>query len=354
MRPDHIGDVLLSSAAVQLIRDALPAAHLTYLVGPWAAEAARRGPAVNEVRTLRFPGFSRAAIKNVLQPYALLARWAVALRRERYDLAVVLRPDHWWGALLALAAGVPLRVGGLTQETQPLLSHAREAGPNEHWAEQALGIARLALSASRVQPSDGVQPSDTAEHQVVFRLSDEARAEAAAWWQANALNGKRVVAIHPNAGAELKSWPADRWAALGAGLEAQVLLSGAPGDEDLLQCIQQHLGTRAVVACGQRLEVSAALFERCALVIAPDSGAAHLAGAVGTPTVRLYGPASAQVFGPWPPRSDQVVLTANSLACVPCGHMARPPCGAERQPACMLALGVDEVIGAAKHLLGEG
>jgi len=58
-----------------------------------------------------FPGFSRQPAP-LLAPYTLLAREAAKLRRERYDVAVILRPDHWWGALLALAAGIPVRVGG--------------------------------------------------------------------------------------------------------------------------------------------------------------------------------------------------------------------------------------------------
>jgi ADP-heptose:LPS heptosyltransferase len=100
--------------------------------------------------------------------------------------------------------------------------------------------------------------------------------------------------------------------------------------------------------------MSAAIFERCALLVAPDSGAAHLAAAVGTPTVRLYGPASLDMFGPWPPRSDQRVLVGRGLACIPCGHLESPPCGATTLPACLLALGVDDVLNAVRAQLDRG
>ena len=100
------------------------------------------------------------------------------------------------------------------------------------------------------------------------------------------------------------------------------------------------------------LKVTAALFERCALVIGLDSGAAHLAGAVGTPTVRLYGPAPVAKYGPWPRTApDQRVLTTDQLACVPCGYLEDPPCGARSEPACLLALSVEKVLGAAKACL---
>ncbi|HEY0580638.1 MAG TPA: hypothetical protein VGE94_00545, partial [Chloroflexota bacterium] len=60
------------------------------------------------------------------------------------------------------------------------------------------------------------------------------------------------------------------------------------------------------------------------------------------------------VFGPWPPRPDQRVLLTNALPCVPCGHLEAPPCGAERLPACMLALGVTDVLKAVETLVCQG
>jgi ADP-heptose:LPS heptosyltransferase len=240
-------------------------------------------------------------------------------------------------------------VGGSTPETASLLSHEYATRPGEHAVEQALGIARVALQACGTSASAvAVKPG------IIFRVSEEARAEADAWLLARSLgDGERVVAIHPAAGAGLKSWPAERWGQVAERVPASIVLSGAPGDEPWLRCIQQHTRRMAHVACGQRLEVSAALFERCAVVMAPDSGAAHVAAAVGTPTVRLYGPASQQVFGPWPPRHDQRVLSTTDLACVPCGHMVDPPCGAREMPACMLALGTDAVVAAVSQLLAE-
>ncbi len=345
VRADHVGDVLLSSAAVALIRASLPNARITYLVGPWSAEAARHGPLVDEIRTLRFPGFTRDGKRNKAQPYTLLARWAMRLRQERYDLAVVLRGDHWWGGLLALAAGIPLRVGGLApHKTGDLLTHGRAAGQDEHWAEQALGIARLAVEACGAQPAE-------ADRRIVFNVTEKARDEACAWLRQTSLSGQRVVAIHPNAGAALKSWPIERWAAVADGLDQPVVLTGAPGDEGLLQGIARRASRGRTIACGQSLSTSAALYEQCALVVATDSGAAHLAGAVGTPTVRLYGPASINVYGPWPNAPDQKALATEDLACVPCGHMVDPPCGARQLPACMLAHSTEDVIRAAKGVL---
>jgi ADP-heptose:LPS heptosyltransferase len=344
IRPDHIGDVLLGASAVALLRASLPTARLTYLVGPWSAEAARHGPAVDEVRTLAYPGFTRRRKGHIFEPYGLLVRAAARLRSERFDLAVVCRDDHWWGALLALVARIPLRVGGQTPETVRLLSHTYAARPGEPAAERALGVARLALRAANT-------PAREVGNVSQFNLTPDARAMADTLWQQHAL-GDRVVAIQPSAGAPLKSWPIERWRQLVAALiedDLQVVLIGSPDDWPILQA----LGTCVPRLCGQSLDVSAALFRRATLVVTVDSGAGHLAAAVGTPTVRIYGPAPASVFGPWPASSDQQVLTANGLACAPCGNLQAPPCGARETPACMLAVGVDDVVKAVRFQLGQ-
>jgi ADP-heptose:LPS heptosyltransferase len=348
VRPDHVGDLLLTASAIALLRTSLPRAHLTYLVGPWSASAARQAPSVDEVRTLAFPGFTRQRKSHVVEPYAVLLREANRLRKEGYDLAVILRQDHWWGALLALCAGVPLRVGGATPETTPLLTHTYAASADEPWAAQSLGIARVALNAvgaTAVEP-DTVRP---------FAISDSAHAAADALWQQHHL-GNAVIGVHPTAGAPLKSWPVQRWAQLADALVAegsQLIFTGAPDDAALLNTIGERMRSCVPRLCGQSLEVSAAIYERCRLVISVDSGAGHLAAAVGTPTVRLYGPAHARVFGPWPTRNDQHVLSTKSLACAPCGFLEAPPCGAGATPACMLAIGVDDVLNAVRVQLNQ-
>jgi heptosyltransferase-2/heptosyltransferase-3 len=344
VRPDHVGDVLLSAPALGLLRTSLPDARLTYLVGPWAAEAARQGPGVDDVRTLDFPGFTRHADANVLAPYAVLLREAAGLRAEGFEAAVVLRNDHWWGALLALSAGIPLRVGGDTPETRPLLTHVYQALPAQPAAEHALAIARLTIAAL------GARPRGTGEVQQ-FVVSDRARQTAGGLWRQHHLGERRVVAIQPNAGAPLKSWPLERWARLAdglTGLGTNVVLVGAPGDAALLAAIATAMAGGAPRLCGQSLEVSAAIYARCALVVGVDSGACHLAAAVGAPTVRIYGPAPASVFGPWPPRLGQRVVSTDGLACAPCGSLDDPPCGARTVPACMLAVQVEDVLNAAR------
>lgn len=393
IRPDHVGDVLLTSPAVALLRRTYPSAHLTYLVGPWSVAVARHGPAVDRIGTLAFPAFTRRANANPVAPYALLLREAGRLRAKRFDAAVVFRPDDWWGALLALAAGIPTRIGAWTPETAPLLSHTLPAsvlpstgtgsGQRPHAAETALAIALRAIAVlgapqpprarltldglgaqqtplARDTPS-GTHPQEDTDR-LVFRVPDDAHAAAARLWTSSGLDGRQVVVLQPLAGAALKTWPIARWAALATRLSSadrRVVLIGAPDDRPALTVIRQvaeaspqpvHLP----LLVGQPLEVSAALYARADILVAPDSGAAHLASAVGTPTVRLYGPARPDVFGPWPPGGRHAILQTSALACVPCDVLAHPPCGATREPACMLALDVSTVSATIERVLSHG
>ncbi len=348
LRPDHLGDVLLTSPAVSLLEAALPDVELTYLVGPWGAEVARRGPLGDRVEILAFPGFERRPKESLMAPYRLLWREASRLRARRYAAAVVFRPDHWWGALLALAAGIPVRIGFQTPETQPLLSHAFPRRSDLHAAEQSLELARLAASLLGGRPARQARPSTR------FDLSNDDRARARNLLDRAGLGGRPIVAIHPSAGAPLKSWPVERWAALADRLGAEgadVLLSGGPEDGDLLRAVAERSRARPSIACGQPVATTAAVLARCSVAVGPDNGPLHLAAAMGTPTVRLYGPAPPTVYGPWPADDAQRVLITDTLACVPCANLVSPPCGAREMPPCMLALTVEEVAANVKALL---
>jgi ADP-heptose:LPS heptosyltransferase len=215
IRPDHLGDLLLTGPAIAALRATLPAARLTLLVGPWSLEAARRSVEVDEVRTLAFPGFTRRPKRHALEPYLLLAHEARELRGI-FDTALVLRPDHWWGALLALLAGVPRRIGYATPLCAPLLTQALPLPNGAHAVELSLRLVRALAPSTASDPASQLAPR--------FEVRTEERA-----WAAERLGGDRWVLIHPGSGAAVKDWPAARWAGVADALAErgwQIALSG--------------------------------------------------------------------------------------------------------------------------------
>ena len=116
IRPDHIGDVLLVTPALRLLRRAFPESEITALVGPWAAAVLANNPDIDRLETCRFPGFERGRPRAGLRAYAQLWEEAGRLRGEEYQLALNLRDDFWWGAALAAFGGIPYVWGFDTPE----------------------------------------------------------------------------------------------------------------------------------------------------------------------------------------------------------------------------------------------
>lgn len=344
MRPDHLGDILFLTPALHALRTALPAARITLLVGPWSAPILERNPDVDILETCPYPGFERQPKAGPLAPYRLLLRQARALRSRGYDAAVILRFDHWWGAWLAAAAGIPRRIGYDRPETRPFLTEALPYCPNAHEVEQnAKLLATLA-------PGDAWRLGPTR-----FFCSEEDRSWATAWLQDRGLDLIRpLVGIHPGAGAPVKQWPVTAWAAVADGLAAAhgavIVLTGAAGERSLTQAVAAAMAHPVLDAAGETtLGRLAALLECCALVLGSDSGPLHLAVAVGTPTVHLYGPVAPSKFGPWGDSGRHIVLMTD-WACAPCNRLDWRPAVLPRH-GCMGAITPEHVLRAAVGLL---
>jgi ADP-heptose:LPS heptosyltransferase len=340
LKPDHLGDVLLATPALRALRERFPDARIVALVGPWSRAALEHNPDIDELRTLVFPGFSRAAKGGPLAPYALLGREALGLRRERFDLALVGRDDHWWGALLALAAGVPARVGFAHPLCAPLLSRALPYDSRQHVAAQGLELAG-ALQARGERQATWFTPSPAA------------RAWATDWLAARAIDPARLVVIHPGTGGASKHWLAGRWSEVAGALRAagwQVVLTGGPGEQALVAEVARGVTGHMPSLAGQTsVDQLGALLARARLVLGVDSGPLHLAAAVGAATLRLYGPSDPQRFGPWGEPARQRVLCAD-LWCAPCGVFSHCPRGTAPAP-CMALIEVEAVLVQARALL---
>ena len=99
IRPDHLGDLIMTTPVFHALKQKAPEAHISVLVGPWSREVIAHHPDIDSILTCPFPGFQRAAQK-ALTPYILLFKEAKQLQREHFDVAINLRPDFWWGAAL--------------------------------------------------------------------------------------------------------------------------------------------------------------------------------------------------------------------------------------------------------------
>lgn len=361
LRPDHLGDVLLSRPAIERLRSGLPNAEITVVAGPWGA-ASLLG--LNcRVATFPFPGFERSEKVNLLAPYAALVAFAGHLARGSFDAAVLLRPDHWWGALACSLAGIPVRVGQALPLQKSFLTHAIPNELGEAAPMAALRAARATLEAvganagarSGLQDGPAVAARSAVPESgpsVSFAPSQAASRWAKDWVAAN-VSRRPAVALHPGAGAGVKLWPSHRWSAVVEALTIEgswVGLTGGEADRPLLADIQDRVSARLPWAVGLSWDQLAALYAQVDLVIGVDSGPLHLATAVGTPTVRLYGPTDVAVYGPAGDRGLHRSLIS-AVACAPCGNLVAPPCGYQSSPPCLGAISIEEIVAAVRQQL---
>lgn len=340
IRPDHLGDVLFTTPMFHWLKQALPQVRLTALVGPWSVHVLRANPDVDEAIELPFPGFTRTAPGSLWQPYQLLMQWARRLRAQAFDAALVLRGDHWWGAWLAAQAGIPRRVGYAVPETTPFLTTALPL-PAAHDVVRNLTLAS-ALVKRDLPP---IQPGTPPLH---FPLTPDDQRFAAE------LSATPLIAIHPGAGAAVKLWEVAKWAqvadALAHEFGAHLVLTGSPAEVPLCAQIAEHVqaSTPVTILAGKTsVGQLAALFARCALVLGPDSGPLHLAVAMGTPTVHLYGPADVATFGPWGDPARHCALLS-PLPCAPCWVLDWAEMD---QHPCVRLIEVEDVVQAARRVL---
>ncbi|MDA8218142.1 MAG: glycosyltransferase family 9 protein, partial [Dehalococcoidales bacterium] len=292
IRPDHLGDALFTSPALRALRQILPASEITCLVGPWAASVYRRYPYADKVVECEFPAFSGRAKGSPWRPYSVLLATAKELRAEQYDLALNLRFDFWWGALLAHDAAVPLRLGYAQPECRPFLNRPVGYEPGRHEVAQNLKLVGALVADDPLERARWLEAA-LAGARLDFPLTDAEREAAVAILETVGGSGRPIVAIHPGTRGRAKLWTADGWAAVGdalvAGLGATVIITGSGDESGLCAEVAGRMKHEVAVIAGRTtVGELVALFERCSLVLGVDSGPLHMAVAAGTPTVHLF------------------------------------------------------------------
>ncbi|MCB9451981.1 MAG: glycosyltransferase family 9 protein [Anaerolineaceae bacterium] len=342
IRPDHLGDVLLTTPAIHALRNALPDTELHALVGPWSADAIAGYPEINQVLTLAFPGFSRNPKDSLHSPYALALRSARHLRRIGYQAAFIFRPDHWWGAMLARLAGIPERIGYNLPDVAPFLTQTIPF-KQQHAVTQNMQLVARRTGQHPEQPAHLYFPVGPVDEGYVSGYLQE--------WGIR--GGQPVICIHPGSGTWVKRWQEERWArvadTLTEQLDAPVVFTGGDHEMPLVRQITGRMKHQACIMVGDtRVGQLAALFKRARVVLGPDSGPLHLAAAVGASTVTLFGPADPVEFKPWGSPEKHIVLTSD-IGCRPCRVLDWGDDDPENHP-CIHDITLASVLNAARQV----
>ena len=319
-----IGDVLLSTPVARALRHAYPQARIDMMTVPVAAPLAQRNPYVDEVIVYDKKG----------QHKKWKALWQLLrqIRSRNYDLAVctnfALR-----GAMLAFFCGIPRRLGYAAQHGEWFLTDAVSPvrPPLRHEAENYLDVLQpLGLEAADFSLELALQADD-----VLPASKEKEKAD------------KPIVVLCPAGSYRRKSWTSDGYAKLMQKLSPQVswYLIGGKAEAPYLQRIASKAAVPVTVWSGTHtLPEVAGLMQQAALVISVDTAALHMAQAVHTPVLGLFGPTDPRIWGPRGAK-DRVVWLQN---CQPC--WGRGECATQH---CLRDLSADTVIQIAQEMLAE-
>jgi heptosyltransferase III len=326
----YIGDVLLATPTVRAIKAARPDVRVTMMVNRGTEDVLTGNQDLDEIVVLD---------KGSL---AAQSRLIAGLRSRRFD-AVIDLTDGDRSAFLSWVSGAPVRIG---------------FNDEHRW--------RGKYYTEVVQPVPGVQHRIDRDLEALKPLNIQVGAKDPQLWltpdemnsadqlldQLGVQRSQPIVVLQPGARYWFKAWPPERFAELADQLTSQygcqVLIGGSNQDIDLAQQIRQMAKSQPIIMAGRTtIKQFAAIAKKSALFVGSDSGAMHIASAVGTPVVALYGPSNPREWGP---RGGPVEVLYKEIDCRSCFH---PTC-MRGEENCMKLITVHEVSVAAQRLLQAG
>ncbi len=325
----YIGDVLLATPTVCAIKAARPDVGVTMMVNRGTEDVLSGNPDLDEIM--------------VLDKGSLGAQWRLiaGLRRRQFDTVIDLT-DGDRSAFLSWISGAPVRIGFNDEHRWRgrCYTEVVQSGSDvRHRIDRDLEVLKpMGIQTGSKDPRLWLMPEEeNSADQLLGQLGVQP--------------SQSMVILQPGARYWFKAWPPERFAELADRLMSQygcqVLIGGSCQDIDLAQQIQQMAKSRSIIMAGRTtIKQFAAIAKKSALFVGSDSGAMHIASAVGTPVVALFGPSSPREWGP---RGGPVEVLYKGLDCRSCFH---PTC-TRGEENCMRLIAVDEVMSASSRLMGR-
>jgi len=332
IRLRSIGDTVLTTPSLVALRRFLPRTRIDILLEDWVTPVLDGSPLVD--RVISIPRHSNAA----------RARIARDLRHTGYDVVYNLHGGTT-ATFLTRASGATHRVGYGHYQYARLHNHVAPS-PQEIWARATLHSVEQQLA---LIGWTGVPVSDRPATQLA--VTERAARSVAAKLAAHQIDREPVALVHPAAAFETKQWPAENFAHVieqiaARGLKPVVIV--APREKQVLGSVVQQSSTRVIGFDDLSLPEVTALAARARLFVGNDSGIAHIAAAVKTPCVVVFGSSNLNHWRPWTTSKNEVVR--EEMECQPChGYF----CTEFETPQCILSIPVERVVAAIDRLTRE-
>jgi lipopolysaccharide heptosyltransferase II len=339
LRLERIGDLVMALPAIRDVRAHAPGATIDLVVGSWNLPIARALPYVDKVLTLDAGWLARGGHGG--GGMAGLFAAAQAWRGARYDVAINFEPDIRSNALLA-CSGARWTAGWTSGGGGPLLDVGLSYDTSVHTSENA----RRLVAAIFGDPPPGIS-------QPLLVIPENVRRAAAE--RLSGVRGGPLVGVHVSGGRLVKQWEPARFAEVARQLIEQhgaaIVLTGGADDRPMVDDVKAVLRRDRVVdvAGGIDLLELAALLTELDLLITGDTGPMHVAAAVGTPVVAVFGPSDPVRYAPSGP-ADRTVRAG--IECSPCNRIRKPPAHCVGHiPECLSSVPAAQVYEAARSSL---
>lgn len=297
IRPDRMGDVILSTPVFEVIKRHYPKSQLTAMLSKVTAPLIRGLPAVDD--TLIYDPAGRHS------GFRGFVRLVAALRRGQFRIAVVLQ-GNWKIALALILAGIRHRVGPLSK---PFSFFFYNRGIRQHRSHVEMHetdyslqlLRRLGIRVGTRNVSTRISLSQAAIEKSAAFLAEKG-------WIAS--SGKVLIAVHPGMGGSALNWPEHHYIDLVRTLLGEgksVLITSGPTEKALIERFREGLGPLQNHAIfyypmeGEGIDYLAGLYSHASVVVAPSTGPLHLAVALGKPVVTFYPPIRVQSALRWGP-----------------------------------------------------
>jgi ADP-heptose:LPS heptosyltransferase len=281
----QLGDLLCATPAMRAIRERFPRAEITLIGLPWAQEMLGRLPSIDSFQEfLGFPGIPEIPVNG-----AATELFLSEARRRRYDFFIQMQGDGTVSNGVAAAIGVARTAGH-----GPTRDHRLTARLD--WCEEEHEVARwLRLSRAIDCPET--------DESIAFPLFPEDHERANSLLGDLTNNGGPIVVLHAGARDSRRRWPPEQFAELGNALvgrhNAHIVLTGTRQEREITGRVRDRLRVPAIDLIGRTdLGSFAAILARSDLLVTNDTGASHIAAALGATSIVLFGPSDPRRWAP--------------------------------------------------------
>lgn len=294
VRNDNIGDLILTTPAIEALRKRFPDAYIAMLVAEYASEAIEGNPYLDKVYS-----YQKAKHSNNNRLIAWWRQYRVIkkIREEKFDLAIGIRcgfsPSAGW---LVFASGAPLRIGDRPKKNEYFSFYFNVY--SDEMTDKQHEVMRVFNFLKKLDISFGGE-------ELFIYIPEEDKIKAREFIEENVLKkGKKLICLHiTRREEEGRYWDIENYIALVNSLmerkDIDLVLNWPPKEKPLAEEILSKAKKQPLIFISKGIKSLAAFLRECNIFITLDGGAMHIATAVNTPTIAIFGKTDPEVWHPW-------------------------------------------------------